>query len=88
MEVVQWYVIRKRTNAGWSENKTVYVLRPPRSYKEFSSYEEAKAAFNKMRKAKLWMLSVMMDGCGLGKEVIVYTNKTDANKYCIICNKT
>ena len=40
----------------YREDKSIYIFRTPRTEKEFQTYEEARAAFDKVRKPKEWIL--------------------------------
>ncbi|STR01831.1 Uncharacterised protein [Kingella kingae] len=43
----------------YREDKSIYIFRTPRTEKEFQTYEEARAAFDKVRKPKEQILQIL-----------------------------
>lgn len=79
--MVQTYQIHPYKNEDFP-HKTSYLLVTPRHTKKFETFDEVKTAFNRMKKARNWVLF-----CKEADEYITYTNQPDAHKGCIICNK-
>lgn len=79
---MQVYQIFKVANLGHSQNQTGYVLKRPRGVETYQTIEEVKAKFNGLRKRD-WVLFFQSEN----GEYIVYTNKPNAHKGCVVCDK-